>query len=118
MPPAQANAVRNTLLGYRYCLEEPGRSETIMWTENHQILGHGSDYLVGQMFPDAIFTNDGQNRARASRKARAAVLRWLNYHARTGMAEWDSIPYYVMDLAALLNLVEFAAIRKFKFVPR
>src|SRR5579863_3852102 len=108
MTPAQTDSVRKTLLDYRYSMDEPGRSETIMWTENHQILGHGSDYLAGQMFPDAIFTNDGRTGREHRDKARAAVLRWMNYHARTGMAEWDSIPYYVMDLAALLNLAEFA----------
>jgi hypothetical protein len=112
LPPKQANAIREALLGYKYTLEEPGRSETIPWTENHQILGHGSDYLVGQMFPDAIFTNDGKTGREHAEEARVAVLRWLNYHARTGTAEWDSVPYYNMDLAALLNLAEFSRDRE------
>ena len=40
---------------------------------------------------------------------REKLLRWIDFRARTGMAEWDSVPYYDMDFAALLNLVEFAA---------
>jgi len=108
LTPAQAAAIREALLNYKYALDEPGQSETEMWTENHQILSHGSDYLVGQMFPDAIFQNDRRTGREHRDKARALLLRYLNFHARTGPAEWDSVPYYNMDLAALLNLVEFA----------
>ena len=108
LAPAQAEGIRKALLDYKYGLDEPGQSETIMWTENHRILGHSSDYLVGQMFPDAIFSNDGRTGRQHQEKARGAVLRWLDFHARAGTAEWDSVPYYNMDLAALLNLVEFA----------
>lgn len=106
--PAQVNAVRRALLDYKYALDEPGESQTEMWTENHQILSHGSDYLTGQLFPNQKFTNDGRTGAEHRDKARDQVLRWISYRARTGPAEWDSIPYYNMDLAALLNLVEFA----------
>jgi hypothetical protein len=106
--PTQVGAVRNTLLNYKYALDEPGESQTEMWTENHQILSHGSDYLAGQLFPNEKFSNDGRTGAEHRDKARELVLRWINYRARTGPAEWDSVPYYNMDLAALLNLVEFA----------
>jgi len=108
LSPTQVSAVRDALLHYKYALDEPGVSEAEMWTENHQILSHGSDYLVGQLFPDEKFSNDGRTGAEHRDKARELVLRWIDYRARTGPAEWDSIPYYNMDLAALLNLVEFA----------
>jgi hypothetical protein len=106
--PTQVGAVRDALLNYKYALDEPGKSETMMWTENHQILSHGSDYLAGQLFSNEKFTNDGRTGAEHRDKARELVLRWIDYRARTGPAEWDSIPYYNMDMAALLNLVEFA----------
>jgi SAM-dependent methyltransferase len=105
---AQSAALRQGLLAYKYALDDPGENQTEMWTENHQILSHGSDYLIGQMFPEATFTNDGRTGRQHRDKAHALVLRWLNFHLRTGTAEWDSVPYSVMDLAALLNLVEFA----------
>ncbi len=106
--PAQSEAVRAALLNYKYALDEPGVSETEMWTENHQALSLSSEFLAGQIFPDAVFSNDRLTGRRHQAKARARLLRWIDYHARTGMAEWDSVPYYNMDLAALLNLVEFA----------
>jgi hypothetical protein len=36
------------------------------------------------------------------------ILRWIDWHARTGLAEWDSIPYLTKDVAALLNPVDFS----------
>jgi len=108
LTPVQRDQIRKVLLDYKYALDEPGLSEAEIWTENHQILCHGSDYLVGQMFPEETFTNDKRTGQQHRDKARAQVLRWLNFHARTGPAEWDSVPYYNMDLAGLLNLVEFA----------
>jgi hypothetical protein len=104
----QAQMIRNTLTGYKYELDEPGRSETELFTENHQILSKGSELLAGEMFSDSVFSIDGKTGLQHMEKARAHVMRWIDYHARTGMAEWDSIPYYNMDIAALLNLAEFS----------
>jgi len=108
LTPEQKNALKKFFLDFKYALDEPGLSEAEIWTENHQILCHGSDYLMGQMFPDEIFTNDGRTGRQHREKARGLLLRWLNFHARTGPAEWDSIPYYNMQLAGLLNLIDFA----------
>jgi len=109
LSPQQVADVRAALLNYKYSLEEPGFSDTQMWTENHQMLSHGSEYLVGQMFPDEKFTVDGLTGREHQQKAHAEALRWIMLRARIGPAEWDSVPYYDMDLAALLNVVEFAA---------
>jgi hypothetical protein len=108
LTPVQKDGIQRALIGYKYALDEPGLSDAELWTENHQVLCHGSDYLVGQMFPDSTFTNDGRTGAEHRDKARAQILRWLNFHARTGPAEWDAVPYYNMDIAGLLNLVEFS----------
>jgi len=104
----QASGIRSALVGYKYSLDEPGESMTEMWTENHQILSLSSQYLAGQKFADVVFTNDGLPGREHMRKARERLVRWIDFHARTGMAEWDSVPYYNMDVAALLNLAEFA----------
>lgn len=105
----QLAAIRKTMLNFKYWLDEPNPTLMELWTENHQILSHSSEYLAGQMFPDEVFTNNGQNGRWHMEHAKAMILRWIDFHARTGFAEWDSIPYYNMDLAALLNLVEFAS---------
>lgn len=109
LTPEQAARLRATLLNFKYWLDEPNPSYMELWTENHQILAFSAEYLAGQAFPDEIFTNNGQTGAWHMQHARQKLLRWIDFRARTGMAEWDSVPYYGMNIAALLNLADFAA---------
>lgn len=104
----QVAAMRRTFINFKYWLDEPNPSLMELWTENHQILSHSSEYLAGQLFPDEVFTNNGKTGRWHMEHARKMLLRWIDFHARTGFAEWDSVPYYNMDLAALLNLAQFA----------
>ena len=108
LTPEQVAALEETFVSHKYWLDEPTATPMELWTENHQILTYSSEYLVGQLFPDATFTNNGENGAWHMGKGRERVLRWIDWRARTGMAEWDAVIYYRMDLAALLNLVDFA----------
>lgn len=107
----QARKIRRTLLDFQYWLDEPNPDLGAMelWTENHQILIYTSEYLAGQLFPDETFTNNGMSGRERMAGARAKICRWIDWRVRTGFAEWDSIPYYPEDLAALLNLADFAA---------
>ena len=79
-----------------------------LWTENHQILAWSSEYLAGQLYPDEVFPNNGQTGRWHMEHAAQKIQRWIDWRARTGMAEWDSVVYYNMDFSALLNLVDFA----------
>lgn len=105
----QREGIRRVLLDFKYWLDEPNPSLMQMWTENHQILFYSAEYLAGQLFPDETFTNNGGTGSWHLERGRERVLRWIDWHARVGFAEWDSIPYYPKDLCALLNLVDFAA---------
>ncbi len=100
--------LKSSLLNFKYWLDEPNPTFMELWTENHQILAFSAEYLAGQAFPDEIFPNNGQTGEWHRQHGREKLLRWIDFRARTGMAEWDSVPYYDMDFAALLNLAEFA----------
>lgn len=104
----QSERLKQSILNFKYWLDEPNPTFMELWTENHQILAFSSEYLAGQAFPDEVFPNNGQTGAWHMQHGREKLLRWIDFRARTGMAEWDSVPYYDMDFAALLNLVEFA----------
>lgn len=56
-------------------------------TENHQILYHTDELLVGQLFPARIFGNNGAAGAAHIAHARPRVLRWLDDRARFGFSE-------------------------------
>jgi hypothetical protein len=104
----QVAALEQAFLHQKYWLDEPTPTPMELWTENHQILTYSAEYLAGQRFPDEIFVNNGQPGSWHKQVARERILRWIDWRARTGMAEWDAVIYYRMDLAALLNLVDFA----------
>lgn len=108
LSPAQVAALEETFLNHKYWLDEPNPTPMELWTENHQILTYSAEYLAGQRFSDRTFTNNGESGEWHQQIARQRILRWIEWRARTGMAEWDAVIYYRMDLAALLNLVDFA----------
>lgn len=87
--------IRRALLHFKYWVDEPG-TDNLMgeWSENHQILFHSSEYLAGQFFPDAVFTNNGQTGRQHMAKARAQVLGWIHTKARAGFSESDSNAYF------------------------
>ncbi len=109
LPAALLEEIRQTVLDFKYWIDEPGVDGMCYWSENHQILFHTSEYLMGQLFPDEIFSNNGMTGAEHAAKALPMVLDWLAWRARVGFSEWHSNVYYDEDMAPLVNLVDFAA---------
>ncbi len=104
----QRSDIEQAILDFKYWLDEPNPVYTEMWTENHQMLSHSAEFLAGQLFPDETFTNNGETGAWRMAHAREKIMHWIDWHSRTGMSEWDSSTYYRMNIAALMNLVDFA----------
>jgi hypothetical protein len=102
-------AIRDTLVRFKYWVDEPGTDLLSMWSENHQISYHAAEYLAGQFFPGTTFTNNGKSGAWHRDTARTRLLRWIALKAKVGFSEWDSNSYYPVTMAALLALAEFAA---------
>ena len=92
--PAQRALVEKTVLDFKYWITEPGPDTMITWTENHMILFHSLEYLAGQYFPNATFTNNSKTGRWRMAHARPYILRWINLRARYGFSEWDSNVYY------------------------
>ncbi len=104
----QKTAMLEAFQDHYYWLDEPNQTYMELWTENHQILANSAQYLAGQLLPDDVFSNNGELGTWHMQTGKERLMRWIDWRARTGMAEWDSITYYRMDIAALLNLVDFA----------
>jgi hypothetical protein len=98
---------RETALNFKYWPSEPGIDSMCTWTENHHILFASAAYLVGQKYPDAVFTNSGRTGKEMMALNRPRILRWLDLRFHTGFSEWLSHVYYDEDLTALLSLVDF-----------
>ncbi len=100
--------IENTLLEFKYWIDEPGVDQMCFWTENHQVLYHSSELLVGQFFADETFPNNGMTGRQHAKHAEPLADRWLNMRGQFGFSEWHSNVYFNEDIPALLNLAEFA----------
>lgn len=99
--------IEDTLIGFRYWLDEPGNIEACYFTENHQVLYHSAEIIVGEMFPDTLFPSDGKTGAQHAAHGTVFLNRWLNWRTRFGFSEWLT-NYYAEDLIALLGIMHYA----------
>jgi hypothetical protein len=130
--PAAWTRVREVLQGFKFWITDPTPpmpdpddptrdwDESIYWTENHQVLYHTIEYLMGQTYPDACFTITGfepepacdgegdRTGAAHQTRAREFLLRWFDERRRIGWVEWHSNIYYQKDATPLLTLYEYA----------
>lgn len=108
MPEETYEEVKRALLGFKYWMDQPGEDSTCYWSENHQLLGATGEYLVGQMWPEEVFSNDGLSGEDHKEIAKERLNIWFEQRFLYGYVEWYSNVYYVEDIAPLSVLVEFA----------
>ena len=96
--------IDRVILAFRYWLDEPG--DDVMWfySENHALLFHTACYLAGGLFPDAVFARSGRTGREQRAAGRERLIRWLDHFEACEMAEWNSAPYFPIDLKGLCAL--------------
>jgi len=112
LPAETVKAIENRFLSFKYWYTEPQASDTIddkwYWSENHRIIFHMLEYLIGNAFPDATFASSGMTGREHARHAKPLIDEWLDERARFGFFEWHSDVYYLKDVSPLLMLIEHA----------
>ena len=109
LTPEYRQEIVKVLLAAKYAEQDPG-TDTCCWhTENHQVQYASAELLIGQLFPDTVFTNSAQTGHWHCDRAHAQLSRWLEWRLRFSFSEWNSSCYYDEDAAALLNLADYAA---------
>jgi len=132
LTPALWERIRTSLLSFKTWYTDPTPplpdpadpertwDDSYYWSENHQILYHAIEFLLGERYPDECFWIHGLERtqdcsgpgemtgAAHRERARGFVERWMEERWATGFAEWLSNVYYQKDLTPLLTLAEFA----------
>ena len=103
-----AQRIDRTLIDYKYWLDEPGDIKACYFTENHQILFHSAEYLAGQLYPDAVFPNNGMTGREHRAHATTFLRRWLTWRERFGFSEWLTQGYYTDDILGLVGLMAYA----------
>jgi hypothetical protein len=105
----------DVILRFRYWMDEPGNDVMWYFSENHALLFHTACHLAGTLFPDATFRRSGRTGREQAEIGRRRLLEWLTHFEACEMAEWNSAPYFPIDLkglCALYALSPDAAIRE------
>jgi hypothetical protein len=129
LTPDTWDRVREVLLSFKMWVTDPTPpmpdpevpdrdwDESIYWTENHQVLYHTIELLLGERYPDECFTivgftptgdcsGDFERTGEQHReRAHAFLLRWFDERWDIGFVEWHSNIYYQKDATPLLTLV-------------
>jgi hypothetical protein len=100
--------MRGLLICFKYHWDQNGSDSLCTWSENHQILYAGLEYLAGHLYENEVFVNSGRNGAYHKQRGRRRVLDWCQRRSRFGFTEWYSNNYYLEDIAAMSNIQEFA----------
>lgn len=106
--PATRARIDAAILGYRYWMDEPGNDVQWYFSENHALLFHTAAYLAGHLLPDATFVRSGRQGTAQSAVGAARVRAWLDHFERWEMAEFNSAPYFPIDLKGLTALAALA----------
>jgi hypothetical protein len=69
--------MKDTVLGFKYWVDEPGDTVMYMGSENHRFLFHVAEWLAGLLFPTEEFTNSRQNGLFHSQKGYVYITEWL-----------------------------------------
>ncbi|MCF6102790.1 hypothetical protein [Mesorhizobium muleiense] len=96
--------IDEAILNYRYWMDEPGNDVQWYFSENHALLFHTAAYLGGHLLPDARFVRSGRTGAEQSTVGLARVRAWLDHFEAWEMAEFNSAPYFPIDLKGLTIL--------------
>ena len=100
--------MKDTVLGFKYWVDEPGDTVMYMDSENHRLLFHVAEWMAGQLFPTEEFTNSRERGLFHAMKGRMYITEWLRQRGRFGFDEWHSNSYYPVCFAPLLNVFDFA----------
>ncbi|PAE38037.1 hypothetical protein [Bacillus sp. 7884-1] len=99
--------MRNTILSFKYWMDEPGDDSMCYWSENHQLLFFTCGYVAGRYYQNELFTNSYLTGAQLSEKFRGKIFIWLKHRFEHGFIEWHSNTYYEEDIAPLALLIDF-----------
>ena len=98
--------IKESILNYRYWLDEPGNDVMWWFSENHALSFHVSELLAGEQFKQDIFPNSGLTGFQHIEKAKKLLNEWFSNFFLYGYGEWNSAVYIPIDLIGCFALYE------------
>jgi hypothetical protein len=108
LPRALCDRIDAAALAYRYWMDEPGNDVQWYFSENHALLFHTAAYLAGRHLPDARFARSGRTGVDQSAAGLDRLRDWFDHFEAAEMAEFNSAPYFPIDLKGLTALFALA----------
>ncbi len=106
--PEVVAGIDEAILSYRYWMDEPGNDVQWYFSENHALLFHTAAYLAGALLPEETFKRSGRLGRDQSAVGLERVRAWLDHFEKWEMAEFNSAPYFPIDLKGLTALFALA----------
>jgi hypothetical protein len=98
----------NTVLGFKYRMEDPGIDGMCFWSENHQLIFSTVEYLAGHLYETELFKNTGYLGLFHKERAYTNLLYWFKTRFDLGFVEFHSNTYFEEDIAPLSLLIDLA----------
>lgn len=106
-PVGLRQRVEDALVGTKYWISQPGLDAMCYFTENHQLVWHVAQRLVGLAWPQRRFSVDGRLGEEHAAEGATRAGAWIGRKLAGGFSEFDSNAYLAIDALALVSLVEF-----------
>lgn len=102
------NLIKKTLLGFKYWIDMPEKESMCFFSENHTLLFAELEYLVGQEWPEEIFSNSGLKGEEHKKRGKERLFMWFDQKYRFGFFEWYSNNYFNEDIGPLAQLLDYS----------
>ncbi len=108
LSPSLVERIDAAIVNYRYWMDEPGNDVQWYFSENHALLFHTAAYIAGHILPQSRFVRSGRAGVEQSATGLARIRAWLDHFEAWEMAEFNSAPYFPIDLKGLTILMALA----------
>ena len=99
--------LENTFLGMKFWITEKGDDSVCYFSENHEITFFVLAYLLGRLYPDRIFVNDGRTGEEKAKEGRERMMTWFSLRGKYGFSEFYSHNYLPIDFASVSLLLVY-----------
>lgn len=100
--------IKDTLLGFKFWITDPGNDSMCYYSENHQMCYIACEYLIGKMYPNEIFTNDNKTGLEHQKRALERFNAWIQLRSKYSYSEFYSSNYMPISLSLLTFLYQYA----------
>lgn len=104
---ALENEIKDTLISYRYWMDQDGSDGMCFWSENHALAFYSCMLLAGKRYPKEYFPAAGRTGEELAACGREKLEQWFDCVEQSGFEEFLSSGYMCVTFANLLNIVDF-----------